>query len=337
MKKLFMAFLAGAMLVSGAAVADAKNKVFSLGHVNPGTPDDQYMYFCNELNKNLKELTGGKIQFEIFSDSKLGHETELFQGVSDGSVDAAIVSNNIVSGSIPQFQILDLPYFFDSEAEYAALLDSEFFGGFAEKTYKDEWNIHVMSPVLDASYRALFLTGKPVNSLADIKDVKVRVTTNRIHEDGYKALGANPAVIAWGETYTAFQQGVVQGLDVGIPVSATMGFYEVAEYCSKIKPFPILGWPLMNQDVWADLTADEQKAITTASIKASLAQREHQRQMENSFQAMMEKERGIKFNDPDLADFKKATAPVREKYKKEIGDDFYNQSVKVVEDYRKSK
>lgn len=314
----------------------AAAKVFNIGHSNPADPDDQYHYFCVQLNKNLQDICDGAIQFEIFSDNQLSTETEMFQGVSDGSIDAVCISNNIVSGSIPQLQVLDLPYFFDAEDEYQHLVDDKTFLSTITPIFEDTWNMHQIAPVLDASWRTLFTKGKAVESFADLKDMKVRVTTNRVHEAAYKAMGAIPAVIAWGECYTAFQQGVIQGLDVGVPISATMGFYEVSDYCSRVNPFPIMAWPMINKDKWDALTEEEQGWITEAATKAALDQRTHQRKMEESFTQMME-EKGIAFFSPDLAPFKEATASVREQFKPEIGEAFYDECLATVETYRAGK
>lgn len=350
LRKICALFLASSLLLSVAACApnttvetkddggddastNTEAKVFSIGHSNPADPDDQYHYFCEELNRNLQEICDGAIQFEIFSDSQYGTETEMFQAVSEGSLDAVCISNNIVSGSIPQLQVLDLPYFFDSEDEYQFLVDNEDFLKEITPIYEETWNMHQFAPVLDASWRTLFTKGKAVKSFEDMKDLKVRVTTNRVHEAAYKALGTIPSVIAWNECYTAFQQGVIDGLDVGVPIAATMGFYEVADYCTRVNPFPILCWPMINMDVWNSLTEEEQGWITQAGYDAAMAQRSHQREMEVEF-TEMEEEAGIEFFEPDLTPFKEATAGVRDQFKPEIGEDFYDMCVELVEGYR---
>ena len=196
--------------------------------------------------------------------------------------------------------------------------------------------MHQFAPVLDASWRTLFTKGKAVKTFEDMKDLKVRVTTNRVHEAAYKALGTIPSVIAWNECYTAFQQGVIDGLDVGVPIAATMGFYEVSDYCTRVNPFPILCWPMINMDVWNSLTEEEQGWITEAGYDAAMAQRTHQREMEVSF-TEMEEEAGIEFFEPDLTPFKEATASVRDQFKPEIGEDFYTRCVNLVEEYRAGK
>ena len=293
LRKICALFLASSLLLSVAACApnttvesnndggetsaNTEAKVFTIGHSNPADPDDQYHYFCEQLNKNLQEICDGAIQFEIFSDSQFGTETEMFQAVSDGSLDAVCISNNIVSGSIPQLQVLDLPYFFDSEDEYQFLVDNEDFLNEITPIYEGTWNMHQFAPVLDASWRTLFTKGKAVKTFEDMKDLKVRVTTNRVHEAAYKALGTIPSVIAWNECYTAFQQGVIDGLDVGVPIAATMGFYEVSDYCTRVNPFPILCWPMINMDVWNSLTEEEQGWITEAGYDAAMVLKVHHR------------------------------------------------------------
>lgn len=316
----------------------AAEKVIQLGHTNPSDPDDQYQYWCNQLNDYLQtdEFGGGKIQFQVFTDSSLGTETELFTGVSDSSVDSALVSNNIVSGSVNELELFDLPYMFDAEDEYQYLADNEAFIEPIIKKLDSDWNIHVFGPILDASWRTLFTSKKPVKSFADMKDLKVRVTTNRVHEAAFKALGTIPSVIAWNECYTAFQQGVIDGLDVGIPISKTMGFYNEAKYCTKDNPFPIIAWPMISNKLWDSLSAEEQGWITDAAAKASADQRTHQREMEQKFQKEME-DVGIEFFEIDLTEFKEATKGVHEEFRSEIGSDLLDNAYKMLEEYRAAK
>lgn len=320
---------------SSATAANPEAKVFTMGHSNPADPDDQYHYFCLQLNENLQEICDGAIQFEFYTDNQFGTEAEMFQYVSDGTLDSVCISNNIVSGSIPELQVLDLPYFFESEAEYQHLVDDEEFLNTVLPIFENDWNMVQIAPVLDASWRTLYTKGKAVETFEDLKDMKVRVTTNRVHEAAYKAMGAIPSVIAWGECYTAFQQNVIDGLDVGVPIAQTMGFYEVSDYCSRLNPFPIMAWPMMNKDLWDSLTEEEQGWITEAATQAALDQRTHQREMETKFTKEQEAA-GIQFFSPDLTPFKEATESVRQQFIPEIGEDFYNQCVATVEEFRAS-
>ena len=214
-------------------------------------------------------------------------------------------------------------------------MDDEEFLNTVLPIFENDWNMVQIAPVLDASWRTLYTKGKAVETFEDLKDMKVRVTTNRVHEAAYKAMGAIPSVIAWGECYTAFQQNVIDGLDVGVPIAQTMGFYEVSDYCSRLNPFPIMAWPMMNKDLWDSLTEEEQGWITEAATQAALDQRTHQREMETKFTEEQEAA-GIQFFSPDLTPFKEATESVRQQFIPEIGEDFYNQCVATVEEFRAS-
>lgn len=71
---------------------------------------------------------------------------------------------------------------------------------------------------------------KPINSLEDLKGMKIRVQPIPVHVAAFKALGANPASIAWGELFTALQQGTVDGAENPFENIVDARLYEVQKH-----------------------------------------------------------------------------------------------------------
>ena len=84
---------AGAVLSMASMSAMAADKTFQLGHVNTSSDDDQYQYYAVTFANKLEELSGGSIGIDIVTDSVLGGERDMFEGMQMGTVDMALITN----------------------------------------------------------------------------------------------------------------------------------------------------------------------------------------------------------------------------------------------------
>ena len=82
---------------------------------------------------------------------------------------------------------------------------------------------------IDIGYKHIF-SNRPVRSLEDAKDLKIRSTHSKAHIAVLQALGMNPTPIAWGEVYTTLQQGTVDGIDIDLNLAYFNKFHEITKY-----------------------------------------------------------------------------------------------------------
>ena len=118
-------------------------------------------------------------------------------------------------------------------------------------------------------FRVLTNSKKPVTTLADLKGLKIRVPKNEIMIATYQAWGINPVPMAWSETFTALQQGVVDGQDNPYATIYAMKFYEVQKYITSIRYVFSLEPLIMSESVYQKQPADVQKAILEAGAAAT--------------------------------------------------------------------
>lgn len=240
----------------------------------------------------LEEKSGGTMVLDIHSDAELGNDVDTTQQVQAGSLDMANSSSDNFGVFVPDILALSLPYAVSSDklpALYDAIDNGELGKYYREKMA--EQNLH---PVLWCEYgfRCYHSATKPISSPADMKDQKLRATSSQVELAAAEALAAPAQTVAWGETYTALQQGTVDG------ESNTFGLLHAAKHDEVLK-YSVTSEHnysnhilFMAEDKYQALT-DEQKAILDEAAAEALAyEREISAQAEEDAKAAF-KENGV--------------------------------------------
>jgi TRAP-type C4-dicarboxylate transport system substrate-binding protein len=108
---------------------------------------------------------------------------------------------------------------------------------------------------------------RPITRIDDFKGLKIRTMEVPLHKDTYKAMGASPVPLPFGELYTALQTGVVDGNENGPATLEAMKFYEVQKYVTYLPVVSNGGIFLMSLKTWQGLSPEHQQAMA-ASAKA---------------------------------------------------------------------
>ncbi len=254
--------------VSGSAAsgsaASAEERVIKMGYPDPAGPYSHYSYFVDYFNEELDKLTGGTIRFEGYADSQLGNETDMLNALSDGSLESACLSVGVYSSQIPSLQIFSMPYLFNYPEQYAVLTDNpEFMKRFTD-VIENDWGIMFMGdPIYGGRYE--LLTTRDINSIEDMKDLVIRITTSNTMQATWEAVDAIPTVIAFSEVYTAFSTGVCDAVYVPIETYVFKGIYDCAKSIAMVTPEPCLGWPMMSMACWGHAFLQEPQPLQLSS------------------------------------------------------------------------
>lgn len=182
------------------------------------------------FKKLVEERTNGRVLVELYSDAVLGDEEQMAEGMKMGSVDAMMAAAAKYANFVPEMDIYSPPYTFKSWAHYKAV---------AASPVEDRLRKAVQERTGDY-YLGLFTDGvrnvftrKPVNSLAEMKGLKLRTMTGPNETNSWKALGTNPTPLAYTELYAALQSGVVDGAENSMTSLFSMKFYESSKFVLK--------------------------------------------------------------------------------------------------------
>lgn len=231
-------------------------------------------------------------------------------------------SPNLASFS-KAYMAIDLPYVTDPKNQkklYDALDNGEL-GKALDKVAESIGLKTIMFS--EYGYRNFVSSNKPLEKVSDLMNLKVRTTDSPVEVAVATELGMNPAPVAWGETYTALQQGTVDAEGNTFSLLNDAKHSEVLKYAMNSEHNYSMHILLMNKKKWDSLTPDQQKIITEAAHEALVWQREQTGKLEaKAWQAFRDKGIKIHMLTPEQKnELRQKTAPVREKFSKEIPAD----------------
>ena len=251
---------AASMFATGAWAATFK---VAVGDAQGGTQWE----LATKFKQSFEQKTGGKHKLDLFPNGQLGSEEDTVNNASMGTLDFSILAVNNVTPFSPTVGVLSLPYVIQSAEEDKALTMGEIGKELTANTVRDA-NVRIVGWAY-SGFRVLTNSKKPIRTLADLQGLKIRVPKNEIMIATYQAWGINPTPMAWGETFTALQQRVVDGQDNPYITVAAMKFNEVQKYITNVRYVFSLEPLIVSESVFKRQPADVQKAILEAGAEAS--------------------------------------------------------------------
>lgn len=269
------------------------------------------------MAERLEHYSDGRMRMDIYPSGQLGAERELVELVQIGSLDITKVSASPLEAFVPILKIFSLPYVFRSREHCLKVLDSEI----GQQLLKSMEVARLRGlGYYDSGSRSFYMVDKQVNTPADLDGQKIRVMKSQTAVQMVGALGGSATPIAWGELYTALQQGVVDGAENNPPSFYLSRHYETSKYYSLNEHTMVPDVLLMSLRSWEALDAQQQEWLRKA-VEDSV---EHQRQLwmestEESLNAVIEA--GVVVTRPDKQPFMDAVADMKASYAgTEIGE-----------------
>jgi len=157
------------------------------------------------------------------------------------------------------------------------------------------------------------------------------VMQNPVYMELFSSLGGNAVPMAWGEVYTAVQQGTIDGLEIPIPVIAAAKYFEIAEYLSLTRhTYSAIGL-LMADRTYDRLSEEHQAAVREAASRAVARQREQVGELQARTLHIL-RENGMKVNVVEnRSAFRERVKPVYEEFRSRIGDDIMDRVLAATE------
>ncbi len=275
----------------------------------------------HELGKKFVEELGartdGAYTAELFLNGQLGSEQNTVNDASMGLLDMSILAINNITPFSPSVGIFTLPYVIQGVDDAEKLINSDIGQELVDNTIRDA-GVRIVGWTYTGC-RVLTNSKKPVATLADLEGLVIRVPKNEIMIDSYNAWGINPTPMAWSETFTALQQGVVDGQDNPYLTVHSMKFYEVQKYVTDICYVFSIEPLIVSEGVFQSLDPAVQEAVLAAGQAAT----EHSAQFLRDSEASIKEDlvaKGMEITEPDEADWiAKATEAVWPKHYDSIG------------------
>ena len=269
-----------------------------------------------EFARLVSEKSNGNIEITVFHNGQLGTERDNVEACQLGNLDMAVVNNSVMANVIPWFSAFDLPYVIEN-TDHA---DKVFLGEIGDEmlTAMDDIGVHGLS-IWESGFRNLTNSVRPVNSLADVSGLRIRVMENPVHQALWMALGADAVPMNWSDAYTGMQQGAIDGQENPTTVIDKNNVAEVNDELAVTEHVYSTVAVIMSPSVWNSLGEENQKIINEAMAEVEISERELSRQMEQEALETLQSE-GMNITYPDKAEFISATQSVRDEYGKDYAD-----------------
>ena len=290
-----LAFLAFGIAL--AAPAAAQEFRFNIGMVlDPKHPIAIGSY---RMAQAAEKASGGRLKLEIFPSSQLGAQREMWQNVQAGLIGGIIDPTAQIANFVPQFGVLDLPYLVQNAEDAYKLLDGPVVA--QELTARaPAAGFHIVN-YWEVTFRNVY-TRTPVNTVADLKAKKIRVIPNPTFIALFRGLGAAPTPMAFGELYTALQQGVVDGAENDSVTYFSTRHYEVAKNYALTNHLMLINTFVFSERQWQRLPQDLRAILQKASLEGRQAMLEERRAREAKVMEDL-KTAGVNITRPDLKPF----------------------------------
>lgn len=267
----------------------------------------------------LEEQSGGEMTAQLFLNGQLGDEQDTVTALATGTLDFSILAINNLMPFSPSVGTLTLPYVILSQEDAEAVTQGEVGQRMVEQTVEDA-GVRIIGWGY-SGFRVLTNSRKPVETVADLQGLQIRVPRNEIMIETYKSWGINPTPMAWSETFAALQQGVVHGQDNPYMTVYAMKFDEVQSYITNIRYVFSIEPLIVSDALFEGLGAEQQAQILAAGEAATQASAEFLRAEEAKIRDELVA-RGMQITDPadDEAEFiELATTHVWPKFYDQIG------------------
>lgn len=274
-----------------------------------------------EFKDSIETRTDGRIEINIFPNGQLyGSDREAVEAVQLNNIEITMVATPTLASFKSEFMVMDLPFIFETREAAHKAMDGEL--GEQLNALLPEINLVSMG-YGENGFRHLVNNIHPIEKPEDLQGLKMRVMENKLYQDTLNLLGANASPLAFGELYSALQQGIFDGMDNPISLIHTMKFYEVQKYLTLSGHVYAPVITVINKSAYDSIPSD------LKDIFDEEAKNLHQRQREITFNQDTKKlqdiiNEGMEVNElsaEQKAAFVKQLEPIYEQYAEVIGED----------------
>lgn len=297
---------AAAAFLAGCAAPEGNEEVLikvSLSQAAQEPPSLAAEYF----KEIVEERSGGSIRVDVFPDNQLGNERDVIEGIQLGTIEMAMTSVAPFSSFVPSINIFCLPFLWEDKEHMYAALDSQEIG-MSYNTDCEAKGFHLMG-YLDLGTRHIMTTKTEINSIEDMKGLKIRTMENQAQLDSFSAFGANPLPMAYGELYTALQQNIIDGAEAANTNYYSKKFYEAAPNWAMVGWTNDLGICVIGKEFYESLSEEHRQIVDECTREMIEYERELYTASEDESLELLKAE-GINITEPDREPFIEASKQV---------------------------
>jgi len=203
--------------------------------------------WARKFADHMRDWSGGRIDIQVFPYGSLGTAGDINELAQMGVIEFVFSDYAWISSYVPQAQVLSLNYLFPPEG-VAAVLDWMAREGAFPALLEDAFRRNDLVPlgVLYEGWQWVS-ANHPIRTIADMDSLRLRLMSSRLLVETYRAYGASPTPMAYGEVYSSLQMGMIDAQVNPLFAAYSMKFFEVQDHFTQLHSEPFLGIPTVNR------------------------------------------------------------------------------------------
>ncbi len=343
MKKILSISLVIALLICvvPAVQAEYTGKPINAKLASEEIEGDFMTVWAKKFSDHMKEWSGGKIDINVYPYGTLGATGDINELAQMGVVEFVFSDYAWISSFVPQAQVLALNYLFPTE-KVPQVLDWMVKNGDFVPLLEEKFRANGLVPLSIMYEGWQWVTSKkPILSPADMEGLKVRLMSSKLLVEDYKAYGASPTPMSYGEVYSGLQMGLIDAQVNPLFAIHSMKFYEVQDYATQLKSEPFLGIPTANKAFFDGLPKEVQEEMRNFWVNAIIPAGKWIDERNESDLAKMKKAKPelvfTTLEDEAIAEFKAKAETVYPKFKDIGGEGAEEVLETLLKDIEKAK
>ena len=302
--------LAAAAVASGPALAQQKI-VLKATDVHPlGYPTVEAVV---QMGKKLEAATNGRLSIQMYPSMQLGGEKEMIEQAQVGALAIARISVGPMGPIVPEMNVFNLPFMFRDDAHMEKVIDGPIGDELLKKLSESKANLIGLC-WMNAGTRNVYNSKKPIQTVDDLKGLKIRMMGNPVFVDTMNSLGGNGVAMGFDQLINAMQTGVVDGAENNYPSYESGQHYRYAKYYSKTGHLMIPEILVFSKKIWDELSKEDQALILKFAKEAQQEERKLWYDREKESLKKMAEAGAIVNEVADKKPFQTAVKPVWDKY-----------------------
>ncbi len=267
---------------------------FKLKFANIMPVDHPLNIRMKEASARIKELTNGQVDIEVYPASQLGTDADMLAQLRSGGIDMFAQTGLILASLVPVASINGIGFAFSDYSKVWSAMDGPL-GKHVVNAF-GKANLVALDRMWDNGFRQTLSVTKPIRTPEDFRGFKIRVPPSPLWTAMFKSIGASPVSVPWGETYSALQTRVADGLENPLAGIYFAKMHEVGKYLSNTNHMWDGFWFLINRKTWEAMPASTRDIITRTVNEAALKQRVDVEKLNVDLRAQLSA-KGIQFVD----------------------------------------
>ncbi len=280
--------------------------------------------------------SGGKLVVKPFPGGALGPDAQVVSAMQGGNVEMNVMNASLLAGQVKEMAVFDYPFLFNNTKEADAVADGPVGRKLLDKLQERGL---VGLAYWDLGFRQMHTAKKPIRNADDVKGLKMRVIPTAQYVDFMNTIGANATPMPYTETYSALEQGAIDGMTNPLLNIVSEKFYEVTKHLTLTNHMYTPQAVIVSKKFWDKLSPTEQKILQEAANETAIYQRKVAR--DEAAKALTElKKNGMQvyeLSPQDIAKLRERAKPAMDKLTQQVGEPLVKEVTAEVDKVRAAK